>query len=214
MRRINLLPPEIVARRRARQMTFMMAAGVGGVAVVLILVYLLQAGRLSGARGRLDSQQRENRGLEGQVQELSRFSELQAELENKRTLLVRLTENEVRWSVILNDVATFIPSDVWLTGFTGSVTPPSGVTTGVSGRAVAVTVGQIQASGCTLRPVDGTHLEVAKFLVRIGIPKEFFRPYLSLTTKGAGNCPVSFNSSIGLSEQALRKNQRGGERTP
>ncbi|MCA1834181.1 MAG: PilN domain-containing protein [Actinomycetota bacterium] len=208
MRQINLLPREIVERRRARQVTLVMAAGVGGLVALLLIVTILQAGRLSGANARLERQNAENRNLQAQVNQLSRFAELQRELANKQQLLGALTTSEVRWSVILSDVATVIPADVWLTNFTGSVQAGAGGTT----TGAATTTGSVTFSGCTLIPEDGTHLEVAKWLVRIGIPKEFVAPYLSLSSKGAPACPVNFASSVGLTDASLRKNQRGGER--
>ncbi len=214
MRQINLLPPEIHLRRRDRRIISALVLGFAAVFALLIIVFLVQAGRLSGARGKLEVQERENRRLENDVRQLARAAEIQQELENKTLLLGTLTTNEVRWSVILADVATYVPTDVWLTNLTGSVTLSTGPTTGSGGQQVAQTFGTVQFSGCTLEPVDGTHLEVAKWLVRIGIPKEFLAPYLSVSSKGSAQCPVSFSSTTSLSSDALRRNQRGGERTP
>lgn len=210
MRQINLLPPEVVERRRARQLTAALALGLAALIAVLFLVFVVQAGRLSGARGRLAAQERHNRALQAQVGQLSRFAAIQEELDNKSQILTALTSGEVRWSVVLADVATYIPSDVWLTSLTGSVQAAPAPATGAA--AAASSFGSVQFAGCTLEPPDGTHLEVAKWLVRIGIPKEFLAPYLSVSSKGADACPVSFSSTVSLSDGALRTNQRGGER--
>jgi Tfp pilus assembly protein PilN len=209
MRQINLLPREILERRRTRQMTLILAAGIGGLIALLLLITIIQASRLSGARSRLERRQAENRKLQAQVAQLSRFSDLQKQLANKQDLLSALTTDEIRWSVILSDIATVIPADVWLTNLTGTGQAGAGGTT-----AGTNSFGQVSFSGCTLLPPDGTHLAVGKWLVRIGIPKEFLNPYLSLSSKGANTCPVNFSSTVSLSDTALRKNQRGGERRP
>ncbi len=214
MQRINLLPREVIERRRARRTALALSGGVAGLVGMLLVFYLIQTGRLAGARGDLDDQRAQNRQLQSQVDQLSRFSQLRADLATKQQLLSALTEGEVRWSVILSDLATVIPAEVWVTNFTGSVQLASGATTGPGGRAVTPTFGQIQLSGCTLTPPDGTHLEVAKLLVRLGVPREFIEPYLSLSSKGGPECPVNYNATLKLSDSALRKSQRGGERAP
>lgn len=214
MRQINLLPSDILERRRMRRITSVIVLGITTALALLLIFFLIQAGRLAGVNGKLDDQQRQNKGLENQVAQLARFAQDQQELNNKRLLLTSLTTNEVRWSVVFADVATYVPADVWLTNFTGSVQALSGETTNRTGQVVAQTFGTVQFSGCTLEPEDGTHLEVAKWLVRIGMPKEFLSPYLSVSSKGSAACPVSFSSTVALSDQALRKNQRGGAREP
>jgi hypothetical protein len=214
VRQINLLPPEVFQRRRDRRIISAIVLGFVVILGLLLVVFLVQTGRLSGARGDLAAQERQNKRLQRQVSDLARAAEIQQELESKTQLLGQLTTSEVRWSVVLADVATYIPADVWLTNFTGSVQVGGGTTTGSTGQPVADTFGTVQFSGCTLEPLDGRHLEVAKWLVRIGIPKELVSPYLSLSSKGSDTCPVSFSSTSSLSADALRRNQRGGERTP
>lgn len=216
MRQINLLPPEVIRRRRARRITSMLGAGVIGLVVLMLLIFVLEAARLSSANSKLAQQERTNAQLQAQVDQLSRFAQDQQTLATKRQLLASLTQNEVRWSVILSDVATVIPQNVWLTQFTGSVQlqAPGTTTTSAGGQQVATTYGQIQLTGCALQDPDGPHLEVAAWLVRLGVPQEFVNAYLTLSAKGAAECPVNFNTSVSLSGQALRRNQTGGARNP
>jgi Tfp pilus assembly protein PilN len=216
MSQINLLPPEIRRRRQARQQAMLLAAGVGAIVLIMLLIYALQAGRLSSANKRLAEQQRTNETIQTQVNQLQQFATLEQELANKRQLLGSLTQNEVRWSGVLRDIATFIPSDVWLTQFNGTVQvqAPGTRTSGSAGQQVTTTYGQVQLGGCTLEPTDGTHLAVAAWLTRLGAPREFVNAYLTLSAKGSATCPVTFNSSVNLTDQSLRRNQRGGARRP
>lgn len=209
MRQINLLPPEIAERRRARQITIFL--GVAGLALVAILalVFLIQTARLAGERSRLEAAKRQTSALQRQVSQLQNFADLEQTLRTKEDLLGRLTSNEVRWSVLLADISLVIPSEVWLTNFSGSVQAP--VVGVVPRTGQALVIGTIQASGMSF-----SHLDVAKWLTRLAEVREFALPYLSLTSKAeqSGQALVQFNSSVQLSEAALRRNQPGGQRTP
>ncbi len=207
MRQINLLPSEIALRRRARQITIFI--GIAGVALLAILglVFLIQAARLGGERSRLEEAQRANARLEREVAQLQNFAQLQQTLRNKEQLLGRLTQNEVRWSILLADISLVIPSEVWLTNFSGSVQAQVGGPPPAAGAPQVL--GTIQASG-----LGFTHLDVAKWLTRLGEVREFAFPYLSLSAQSlqGGQTLVQFNSSVQLSEAALRRNQPGGAR--
>ena len=207
MRQINLLPPEIAQRRRARQISVALAAAGLGLVALLILVFLVQAARLSGERGRLDEARQRNANLQREISRLQSFATLQQTLRTKEELLEQLTANEVRWSVLLNDISLVIPSDVWLDNFSGSVQAPAPGSPVVAGAPI----GTIQVTGNTF-----THLDVARWLSRIAGVREFVFPYLSLSSKSeeAGASLVTFNSSVQLSDAALRRNQPGGKRAP
>ncbi|MGH2725773.1 MAG: PilN domain-containing protein, partial [Actinomycetota bacterium] len=105
---------------------------------------------------------------------------------------------------ILNNISLAIPSEVWLTNFSGSAQAPTtgpGVATGP--------IGTVQVSGKTF-----THLDVARWLTQLSRIDEFLFPYLSLSSKTTTDTEtlVDFNSSLELSEKALRRNQPGGAR--
>lgn len=209
-RRINLLPPELAAKRRSRQQVAVL--GVAGLALVALLavVYVSQAIRLSSAENTLDAQEEANAGLRGEVAALGDFRELQEELETKTELVTDLTVNEVRWSVVLADISLVIPDEVWLTGFSASVTagqpseedqPVEEPTTGPP------TIGTISMSGNTF-----THPDVAKWLTRLEDVRAFTLPYISLSAAEEGGL-VTFSSTVELNSRALRRNQRGGMRS-
>jgi Tfp pilus assembly protein PilN len=204
-RQINLLPPEIAQRRRARQILLMVGMAGAGLLVILVLVFLIQTARLAGERNKLTEAKKQNAALQVQVDNLSQFAQLQSTLKTKETLLGTLTRNEVRWSVLLNDISVVIPSDVWLTNFTGNALG------GTNAPAAGAPLGTLTFNGNTF-----THLDVAKWLSRLAGVREFLSPYLSLSSKsGTGLAElVNFNSTVQLSDAALRRNQVGGARNP
>lgn len=208
MRQINLLPSEIAQRRRARQITLLIAAGGLALIALLILIFVIQAARLSGERGRLEAAREENTALQRRITQLQSVAELQQTLENKQRLLGQLTANEVRWSLLLSNISLVIPSEVWLTNLSGSVQAPTPGTP----RAAQGPLGTIQVTGRSF-----THLDVARWLTRLSGVTEFAFPYLTLSSKSVaetGQTLVDFNSSVQLSERALRRSQPGGQRAP
>jgi Tfp pilus assembly protein PilN len=206
-RHINLLPPERAERRRARQITATIVAAGLALVVLLGLVYVAEQLRLNGQKHDLATQQATNAGLQSQLTQLSQFQQLETQLQQKTTLLSNLTQDEVRWSVILADVSLVIPSDTWLTNFTASEAA-AGTQSG-TGSSAATSLGSIQLTGTTF-----SHLDVAKWLTRLAGVDAFSNPYLTLSSKAAiaTTSVVQFNSSVQLSNQALRRNQAGAER--
>lgn len=203
-RRINLLPPELAQRKRARQL--LSTIGAAGIALVVLLagVYGFQVARLAGERNRLEDQEDRNADLRAKIAELSEVDRLQRLLVQRTELMSTLTVDEVRWSVILGDISLVIPSDAWLTTFTGTVNAGGADVT--DGTPV---LGTLNMNGTTF-----SHTDVAKWLTRLAGVDSFTFPYLSLSAKAViGDTPVvNFNSNVQLSEKAFRKNQRGGGR--
>lgn len=204
-RRINLLPPDLAQRRKSRQLAA--AIGVAGIGLVaiLMLVYGVQELRLRGERSRLEAQEERNDDLRAEVARLEDFDRLQNELQQKTSLLSDLTQQEVRWSVLLADISLVIPSDVWLTNLSGQVRIATGDEGGEEDEA---TLGSIEMNGTTF-----SHVDAAKWLTRLVGVDGFSFPYLTLSVKASidETATVNFNSSVQLSEQAFRRNQRGAE---
>lgn len=210
MRQINLLPPELAVKRKARQILGVLAAVGAGLVVLIAVVYIAQQARLSGERDKLAQQQQRNSIVRTEVASLQRFELQQAELTTKQALLTAITRNDVLWSGILTELSLVIPTDDWLTNFTGQVSQAAPT----AQRGAVAAIGSIQVAGCTLIPPEGDHLNVAQFLVQIAKPLSFADdPFVTLTSKGEpATCPISFNALIQLTDQARRSAQKGKER--
>ena len=210
-RRINLLPPELLAKRKSQQQVAVLGAAGLALVALLAVVYISQAIRLSSAQNELEGQEEANALLRTQVAELSDFKDLQDELETKTELVTDLTVNEVRWSVVLADISLVIPEEVWLTTFNATLTPATqeedeGDEEAQDEEQGPPLIGAITMSGNTF-----THPDVAKWLTRLEEVEAFTLPYLSLSASTGGGL-VSFSSSVELNSEALRRNQRGAER--
>ena len=126
MSQINLLPPELREQQAIRRNTsFVVTIGVAVLALIG-LIYLLQLQRLSQAHSDLADQRDRNTRLENQIDALSQFADLQAELAAKQELLASILVNEVSWSNALRDVSMVIPDASYLTNMTGQITATTG----------------------------------------------------------------------------------------
>src|SRR5918996_519960 len=197
--RINLLPPEILERQRARRRT---AAVVALGLVVLLLLggfYVLQLIRIQNLEDDLADQQAVNRDLQAQINELRDVAELQQQLADSRELLGDLLANQVYWSAILRDIALVIPGETWLTGLTGAI---AGADVEAEVDVAPGLVGSISFTGFAF-----DHREVALWLSRLEDVRGFANPWLSTSTKTLiGETEVvNFTNSVDLSEQALAR---------
>jgi Tfp pilus assembly protein PilN len=206
--RINLLPPEVLERQRARRRT-VAAFGVGLLVLVLIAgFYFLQVFRLSAVEDDVQAQRAENALLESQIAELQDIAALEDEIDRTRLVLSGLLEDRVLWSGVLRDVSLVIPGEVWLNGITAQVgiaeagtTTTTTTTTGEPAITSGV-VGQISFDGFAF-----DHRDVALWLSRLEDVRGFINPWLSSSTKtliGAVDA-VGFTSSVDLSEQAIAR---------
>jgi Tfp pilus assembly protein PilN len=202
--KINLLPPEILERQRARRRTFAVVA----FGLVLLLVmggfYVLQLLRLSDLEDRLAAQRTTNAQLQAQIAELQEVAALQQQLSDSRALLADLLSNQVYWSSILRDVSLVIPGEAWLAGLTGAVAgAEAGETTELT--VAPGLVGTISFTGFAF-----DHRDVALWLSRLEDVRGFINPWLASSSKtlvGTSEV-VTFESSVDLSEQVLAR--RGG----
>jgi Tfp pilus assembly protein PilN len=134
---VNLLPPELRQRQAIRRNTSSVIV-VGLLVLAMIgLIYFSQVQRLSQTQSDLADQQERNEQLQSQIDALSQFAAIQAELAAKEQLLSVIFVNEVSWFKALRDVSMVIPDASYLTDLTGQITAT------VAGEAVT------QPSGST-----------------------------------------------------------------
>jgi Tfp pilus assembly protein PilN len=197
--RINLLPPEIRERQRARRRTVAVVAV--GLVVLLLLggFYLLQLMRLSDLRDDLEAQQAQNAQLRSQIAQLQEVANLQQQLADSRELLADLLSNQVYWSGILRDISLVIPGEAWLNGLNGTIATPE------AEEEVAAAPGLVGSISFTGFAFD--HRDVALWLSRLEDVRGFVNPWLSNSAKTliGTTTVVNFTNSVDLSEQSLAR---------
>jgi Tfp pilus assembly protein PilN len=204
MTQVNLLPTETKERQQSRRVTALAVFGVAGVVMLMLLVYLLQVGRLSSANRQLTAQNSINQDLQSKITGLQQFADLKANVTAKQALVTGVLHGEVLWSGVLHDLSMVIPDKMWLTNMTGTLTPSTNggaaPATGapVTGGAPAL-VGSIQFQGYSF-----DHPTVALWLTRLVQVHGWVNAWITNASRTVyNNTPVvQFSSSTDLTTDA------------
>lgn len=204
MKRINLLPQEVVVRRRQRRQT----VGLAAVAVVFILllavVWFLRQGQLRGYEDQLAEAEARVQTLEAQVAQLQNFAELDRVVKQKEATLASAMSGDVAWSRLLIELSMIIPGDAWLTSFNGSA--------GTGTQPVAATTSPSTGT-LTFSAITFDFPGVARWLTRLQELESLQNIWVPSATKSeiATREVVNFSSTTDLTDKALSgRYQPGG----
>ncbi|HSJ50217.1 MAG TPA: PilN domain-containing protein [Actinomycetota bacterium] len=206
MSQVNLLPPELRERQRVRRTTSLVALGGVGVLVLVGAFYFLQMQRLSDVEGDLAAQQDRNNQLRGQIFDLQRFADLQAQLAERQQLVATLFVNEVSWSAALLDVSRVIPDASYLTSLTGQITPPA-----LTGEPAAPADAETTLIGnMNFQGVARETETIATWLTRLEQIQGWVNPWVSSAQQDAPFSRIySFSSGLDLTVSAATERGRG-----
>jgi Tfp pilus assembly protein PilN len=123
--RVNLLPPEIGAKRAERRSYVFMGVAVASAGAAVVALYLGQASRVSSAKKELARAQSENRTLTTERAGLQNVQDTYAQVDANEALITRAYSTRVLWSVYLHNISLQIPENVWITQLTADATPPA-----------------------------------------------------------------------------------------
>jgi len=185
IRRITLLPSEIAVRRAERRQIAIAMAAVGGFAVILLAVFLLRSGQVDDAQRDADRAEDRTAQIRQEIAALQDAGAFEQEIADRRQTVVAVLQNEVAWTRILQEIATVIPNDVWLTSFSGTSAAEGG-TISVSGMGF-------------------DHTSSARWLLRVGELQSLaglWLPSSNLGESAGGRQTVSFSSNATLTPAA------------
>src|SRR5439155_23149867 len=201
-RRISVLPQEVAAVRTQRRQIVLASAGVAGLAVLLLFVWLARQTKVHDEESAADKAQQDNAQLQQQVAALQSVTALDTQLAQRRALVTNALSDDVAWTRLLQEIATVIPNDVWLTSFAG--TKPSGGGGGGGGQSSSSAVGNINVNA-----MGFDHSSSARWLLRVGDLQSLTGVWLPSSSKAAGGNTVTFTSTADLTPAA----KSGSERT-
>jgi len=115
MVRINLLPPEIVERRRYERFFKYVYVAAGVIAVVLIGAWLLLGMQISERNRDLQSRQELANKLRAEADAFAVFEQKQADLDARKAIAAQALAGRIDWSRICTEISMVLPSDVWTT---------------------------------------------------------------------------------------------------
>jgi Tfp pilus assembly protein PilN len=151
MRAVNLLPTE---QRRSRTsgvgLGSYIVIGVLTVAVGLSAAYALANRTISHRRHELADVQAQAKASANEASALQAYTAFNSLREKRHETVRSLAASRFDWSRALHELARTMPSDAWLTGLRGTVTPSAQVDGGVTDPLRAsIDAPAIEIVGCT-----------------------------------------------------------------
>ena len=169
MMRINLLPPEILERRKSeRRVVWALVAAIG-VALVLVGVWSFAHMRLSDKERELAQLEQLVQSTEAQAEQLAIFEARASELESRRLVAEVALGDRRNWGKLYDELSLVLPADVWLQMMTAS--EDEGLV--LNGYAL---------DSATDSP-DSGHKPIAKTLVRLADLKDLYDVWLTNSAK-------------------------------
>ena len=202
MTQVNLLPTGVREKQKTRRVTVAAVVGVAGVVMILLLVYVLQVGRLASASRQLTAQESINRDYRSKIQALQPFADLKTNVANRQALVAQLMQGEILWSGVLHDLSMVLPDQMWLTGMTGTLNTSGAAGSGAASAGLA---GNIQFQGYSF-----DHPTVALWLVRLQEVHGWVNAWISNAARTDFNnhSLVQFVSSVDLTTDATTNGGR------
>ncbi len=186
---INLLPLEILEKRKAEKIISLIVLGAAGLFAVVFLAFLYSSTLVGTEVDKLEELRAENARYEIEISKIGDFESSKIYVEERHQLVNEAVSRKYSWSKWLNNISLLIPNEVWLDSID---TKPNGDVT-FSGTALADT-GSRQLG----------QKSVAKWLVRLSELDDMTDVWLDSSTKsdGARREPAPDDP---LTEEELRK---------
>jgi Tfp pilus assembly protein PilN len=203
-RRISVLPVEVAAVRTQRRQMVLAGAGVGALAVVLLLVWLARQHQVTDEKDKAARAEQENARLQQQVAGLQGVTALDAQIAQRRQMVTSALSDDVAWTRLLQEIGTVIPNDVALSSFSGAKGGAGGGTGGTTTSSSSVGSINVSAQG-----IDFT--SAARWLLRIGDLPSLTGTWLPSSSKSAGPGLVTFTSTADLTPAAKSGPERSSQ---
>ena len=155
--RVDLLPPELRERQRLRALQRGLVASVVAAGLVVAGLHTVAVSHEHAAQRASDVQAQQGAVLTAEKHRYADVPLVLAKATAAKAELSAAMGQEVRWSLLLDDLDRRMPDGVWLTGL--DVTPAA-VTTGTTGAAAGAATSAASAAG-TAAGATGTSAEAA-----------------------------------------------------
>jgi len=155
MRPINLLPPELEQKKKARRRTAgFILLGIMFLAL-LGLVTVWQQGKVKSVEDDLARQEQINQQTQQKIASLSSAQDLRNEYEDGVARVESVLALDIPWAKLFNDLARVIPDRMWLTSFTGTVETNGQDPAVIGSIDIGATAFDYPDASSWLRVVDG-----------------------------------------------------------
>jgi hypothetical protein len=176
MIRINLLPPEIVQKRKDEKRWRWVAFG-GVVAFVIVgLVFAVLQLQVAGKQYEVSSVRQQAEALKQKADKFKIFQDKKTDLETRKQIAAGALAGRTDWSKVLSEICLVLPSDIYLTRI-GAMEP----------KMAPPTTGKVSIDGKALDypndVPDVGYKSVAKLLVRLAELDDIENVWLTYSSK-------------------------------
>jgi Tfp pilus assembly protein PilN len=195
--RVNLLPPEILVRRRVRRVQHGLGGGGLLVLALLAFVYVGAVGSAHDADAELREVTATGQAAQAERAGYADVAAVYARAEAAETMLATAMSEEVRYSTHLEQLARTVPDRLWLDNVTFSQTPPAAVA-----GATTNGIGSVAFTG-----VGYGHDDVATWLETLAAHEGYAEPALTSSTEAllGERVTVDFVTNVVLTPDALSR---------
>ncbi len=169
--RINLLPQEILEKRKAEKILSFLIIGIVGIFTVAIVAFLVVFGMVDGEANKLEDLKTDNFRYEQEIAKIADFEGSKIFVEERLQVVNAAIAGKYSWSKWLNNLSLLIPNEVWL----------DSLDIGAEG--------DVAFAGTALADTDSRQLgqkSVAKWLVRLSQLDDLSDVWLDTSKKSFG----------------------------
>ena len=170
MIRVNLLPKEILEKRRYERYFVWVYAAAAIISVVLIGVWLIMGVQVQQKNRDLQTLQEEANKLRAEADAFAIFEQKQTDLTSRQTVAQQALSGRVDWAKVSNEMSLVLPSDVWVKSIIAN-----------QDGGVQLTLASVDAADAP----DVGQKSVARTMVRLNDLGSLYDVWLKASAKGA-----------------------------
>jgi len=200
--RANLMPPEVLGRRRLERLQKLLAVGLAAVVALAATAWVLTARSVQSAEQDVAAAQARTAELTAEQARYAEVPRVLGQIEAHEVALERALAGDVVWVDLLAEVDRRAPEGVWLTDLSISLAPEA------SSGAPAAATDPLADPAVAVLAFEGTgddHNDVAAWLNALTeVPGFSDARYSTSTRADIDGTPVTqFSSTVGVTTDAL-----------
>lgn len=167
--RINLLPPEILEKRRAEKRIIYVALVAMLIFIMLAVVWVLAYMRVDSKQMDLEVRLQEVQATQAKADVLAVFEQKEQDLQARKAVAEQALLNRMNWARLFDELSLVMPTDMWVSSMAWDQD------TGIALDGFAI-------DRATDTP-DAGHKSIAKMLVRLADLGDLYDVWLTNSTK-------------------------------
>ena len=202
--RVNLIPPQVAREARTQRAKKIFGAAIVASLVAVGGLFFMANGQVSSAQNDYDQARAQSAVLAAEATKYADVPRVKAALAAAQAQQGAAMGGEVQWSVVLNNLALAMPSNVSLSSFKASVNGTSGpAAAGTTGTVTSV-LGNAGIGTASFEGEAANQPAVAMFLDTVIKSPGLIDPFATQISQNAtGTAGVHFTATATLSKDAL-----------